>query len=122
MPSQLHIDEEIVSAGSRWIMTEEERTHIASILNLDDITAAGMTAHNMSRSRMTCKSCGKRSGLDDLVSSADKMGIHSHEFMVDVIFNGPHGSNPMHAVDCSSCGDTFEGVVGWTDTPIVWRA
>ncbi|KAF3164687.1 hypothetical protein TWF225_009664 [Orbilia oligospora] len=122
MSSHMTVDEVPVVAeghepGSRWIMTDSERNSVAKILNLDEVDAAKMTAHNMTRERMTCTSCGKRSGVDDLVHSAHAIGIHSKEFMVDVLFNGPHGQNPAHAFDCSKCGTTFEGVAAWLAWP-----
>ncbi|KAK6356761.1 hypothetical protein TWF718_001103 [Orbilia javanica] len=122
MHSQSTIDEVPLGDGSssRWIMTDQERNSIARMLNVDDATAAKMKGHPMTRSRMTCKTCGKRSGVDDLVYSAQAIGVHSNEFMIDVLFNGPHGQNPSHAFDCSTCGTTFEGVVGWPDSGFEW--
>ncbi|KAK6509781.1 hypothetical protein TWF481_004510 [Arthrobotrys musiformis] len=119
MSSQEFVDEVLIEGGpgSCWIMTTEERSSIAKMLDLDDDNAAKMKAHNMSRDRMTCQTCGKRSGVDDIVHSAQALGVHSTEFMVDVLMNGPKGQNPSHAFDCSQCGTTFEGVADWRAYP-----
>ncbi|KAK6333782.1 hypothetical protein TWF730_003965 [Orbilia blumenaviensis] len=115
------VDQEVVDdvpePGFRWIMTNEERNSVAKQLNLDDTLAAKMKGHYMNGERMTCQSCGKRSGVDDMVSSAHAMGVHAKDFMVDVLFNGVHGPNPNHAFDCSKCGTTFEGVRAWLAYP-----
>ncbi|KAK6517066.1 hypothetical protein TWF506_006944 [Arthrobotrys conoides] len=125
MSSQMTVDEVPIidghGPGARWIMTDAERDSIVKMLDIDEVDAAQMTSHNMTRGRMTCKSCGKRSGIDDMVHSAQALGIHSKEFMVDVLIYGPHGQNPSHAFDCSKCGTTFEGVADWRAYP-PWRS
>ena len=70
--------------------------------------------------RHTCANCGKRSGLDDLVSTAVAFGVHSKAFMIDVLVNGPKGASPSHEVDCSNCFQRFDGCSEWYDNEDIW--
>ncbi|EPS42479.1 hypothetical protein H072_3582 [Dactylellina haptotyla CBS 200.50] len=111
-PRELH-DEQSTEYGVRWILTETERESIASILDIDKSVLEGMEGNVMNRSRATCSGCGKRSGLDDMVHNANQLGVHDKQFMVDVLVNGPKALSPAHAMDCSECGGTFDGLFHW---------
>lgn len=73
----------------------------------------------MNRERETCKDCGKQSGLDDLVHNAMGLQIHSADFMLDVLRNGPKNGSPAHELMCSGCGQMFKGAFYWA-YPIKW--
>ncbi|GIJ87966.1 hypothetical protein Asppvi_006882 [Aspergillus pseudoviridinutans] len=94
-----------------WELTETERAHIASMLE----TTVPITrrANIMNCEREQCHNCGKHSGLDDLVHNALYGGIHSKEFMFDVLQNGPKGPSPKHSLVCSGCGNLHNGAFFW---------
>lgn len=70
----------------------------------------------MSRDRQTCQTCGKHSGLDDLVHSAMTTGVHSTNFMLDILQNGPRpgAESAPHCIICSNCGDQFGDDPNWS--------
>lgn len=72
-----------------------------------------LTGNIMNRDRELCKSCGKPSGLDDLVQNALQHQIHSPQFIIDVLENGPKRASPEHNLQCSKCGETFAEPFGW---------
>lgn len=74
----------------------------------------------MRQERACCKSCGKYSGLDDLVHNALSIGVHCKDFMLDVLINGPQAESPAHALSCSSCGETFDGWFEWAGSTDLW--
>lgn len=65
--------------------------------------------------RMECAKCGKHSGLDDLIHNALAQGMHSKEFMVDILKHGTKGSgtSSAHAINCSTCGEQFAEAIDW---------
>ncbi|KAB8253575.1 RBP protein [Aspergillus pseudonomiae] len=105
----LHLD---TATGYRWILSEAERAHIASLLKTetDAITIRG---NIMTQERRVCAHCGKHSGLDDLVHNALALGIHSDGFMLDVLQHGPKNTSPPHNLLCSNCGEQHEGTFLW---------
>ncbi|KAE8339053.1 hypothetical protein BDV24DRAFT_165812 [Aspergillus arachidicola] len=108
----LHLDTEL---GYRWILSDAERTHIASLLKTgtDAITLRG---NIMAQERRVCAHCGKYSGLDDLVHNALALGIHSDDFMLDVLQHGPKNPSPPHNLFCSNCGEQHDGTFYWIPT------
>ncbi|KAI9778294.1 MAG: hypothetical protein M1835_004971 [Candelina submexicana] len=110
--NDLPLTERVGTDGYRWLMTDKERNHIASLLKTDT-SAISLRGNIMGQERKVCKSCGKHSGLDDLVHNALSLGIHSKAFMLDVLQNGPKQNSPEHELQCSTCGEMFEGMVGW---------
>ncbi|KAG8852022.1 hypothetical protein FRB96_008940 [Tulasnella sp. 330] len=121
---QLSPDTKIVKVDDhiayRWILTPVERAHIASLLNVDAsiITNEGNT---MAQDRVCCKSCGKYSGLDDLIHNALSTGVHCKEFMLDVLTNGTQAKSPAHSLSCSNCGKNYEGSFWWEDDMGTWH-
>ncbi|KAG8978757.1 hypothetical protein FRB94_003039 [Tulasnella sp. JGI-2019a] len=105
------------SVGYRWILTDVERTHIASLLNIEEseITKEG---NIMGQDRAQC-TCGKYSGLDDLVHNALNLGVHCKNFMLNVLTNGPQGPSPAHDLSCSNCGEMYAGKFFWVPS-IPW--
>ncbi|KAF8465519.1 hypothetical protein BDZ91DRAFT_658975 [Kalaharituber pfeilii] len=99
-------------AYHKWLLTDEELAHIAEMLNVDS-SAITNEGNIMNRERAACKSCGKFSGLDDLVHNALARGIHTPEFMVHVLQNGPRNQSPGHEIQCSRCGEMFDGTFFW---------
>ncbi|KAF8461493.1 hypothetical protein BDZ91DRAFT_699495 [Kalaharituber pfeilii] len=99
-------------AGHKWLLTGEELAHIAEMLNVDSSTII-IQGNIMNRERDACKSCGKFSGLDDLVHNALARGIHTPKFIVDVLQNGPKNNSPGHEIQCSKCGEMFDGSFSW---------
>ena len=118
----------------RWILTDDEKEHIGDLLGINGMISALLStspspfcgiAHKpivsdiaihgtvMNRKRVVCKTCGKFSGLDDLVHNAKHMNIHGVRFMCDVLKNGPKGVSPLHTIWCSQCGEEHDGVFGW---------
>ncbi|KAG9029086.1 hypothetical protein FRB95_005735 [Tulasnella sp. JGI-2019a] len=122
MSQVLSPDTRLVDAGDsvayRWILTDVERTHIASLLDIDasEITNEGNTMH---QDRAQC-TCGKYSGLDDLIHNALNLGVHCRSFMLDVLINGPQGSSPAHDLSCSHCGQMYAGKFWWYEIPDWW--
>ncbi len=78
----------------------------------------------MTRPRETCAHCGKRSGLDDIVSNAIDQGVHSKNWMIDGLVNGPpdNGKSVPHKVNCSGCATRFTGTFAWhnNDGAVGW--
>ncbi|RAQ44590.1 hypothetical protein AFGD_008066 [Aspergillus flavus] len=89
--------------GYRWIMTSQERAHIAGLLDTDESTIP-RGGNVIMRERAVCTSCGKHSGLDDLVHSALDRGIHGRTYMLDIPQNGAKENSPKHYITCSGCG------------------
>ncbi|KAK6508989.1 hypothetical protein TWF481_003755 [Arthrobotrys musiformis] len=109
-----HPTEEIMADGGvRWILSDEEREHLGQLLSVEASTFANLKGNVMNRSRITCKKCGKKSGLDDMVHGAIALGIHSNGYMIDTLLHGPDQPSPAHAIDCSKCEETFEGALAW---------
>ncbi|KAK0749002.1 hypothetical protein B0T18DRAFT_487030 [Schizothecium vesticola] len=107
-------DQEVLqNGGVRWILTGDERQHIATLLGVEESTIAHIRGNIMNVCRMTCTKCQKRSGLDDMIHNAIGQGIHNKEFMVDVLVNGPKRSSPEHPLDCSRCSERFEKSCTW---------
>ncbi|KAF7590131.1 hypothetical protein BBP40_003244 [Aspergillus hancockii] len=106
----LHLDDE--TTGYRWVLSDAERAHITSMLktNTETITLHG---NIMAQERRVCASCGKYSGLDDLVHNALALGIHSDSFMLDVLRIGPRNPSPPHDLLCSNCGELHDGAFWW---------
>ncbi len=67
----------------------------------------------MDRVRESCKCCGKPSGLDDLVQNALSLKIHSANFMLGILRNGPENESPGHELRCSGCEEMFDGMFRW---------
>ncbi|KAL4745797.1 hypothetical protein BDW72DRAFT_207882 [Aspergillus terricola var. indicus] len=104
---------ELTSDGAyRWIITPEERAHIARLLDCDASTISRQ-ATLMAQDRQVCEGCGKYSGLDDLIQNALSLGVHSAEFMLDVLTNGPRNNSPGHELLCSSCGVKHSETFYW---------
>ncbi|KAB8230529.1 RBP protein [Aspergillus alliaceus] len=105
----LHVDDTI---GYRWVLSDTERTHIASMLKTD-ATSITLRGNIMGQARRVCTNCGKHSGLDDLVHNALALGVHSDAFMLDILQNGPNNPSPAHALLCSNCGEQHERGFYW---------
>ncbi|QMW25646.1 hypothetical protein F9C07_1335 [Aspergillus flavus] len=84
-------------------MTSQERAHIAGLLDTDESTIP-RGGNVIMRERAVCTSCGKHSGLDDLVHSALDRGIHGRTYMLDILQNGAKENSPKHYITCSGCG------------------
>ncbi|KAF3938920.1 hypothetical protein ABW19_dt0200723 [Dactylella cylindrospora] len=111
--SEVRPIEEVVGPDAiKWITTNEERESIAQALDIDASLFAHRDGNVMAQHREQC-SCGKYSGLDDLVHDALKLGVHSKQFMADVLVNGPSGPSPAHGLNCSKCGNMFTSVFHW---------
>ncbi|KAK6343647.1 hypothetical protein TWF730_011238 [Orbilia blumenaviensis] len=67
----------------------------------------------MTGARMTCPGCGKLSGVDDFVHNAFTLGVHDTKFILRILFDGPDSATPDHGLQCSGCGDYFEGMIRW---------
>ncbi|KAI9793007.1 MAG: hypothetical protein M1835_007500 [Candelina submexicana] len=103
---------EPVGENYRWLLTSTERNHIGQLLDVAPSTIP-TRGNVMTRERDTCKHCGKHSGLDDLVHNALDLQIHSPEFMLDILRNGPTNDSPGHELKCSGCGEMFDGLFRW---------
>ncbi|EPS45516.1 hypothetical protein H072_542 [Dactylellina haptotyla CBS 200.50] len=114
MASPTFNDELQTAGGYHWLLTNEERQHIAEILEIDESNLAHVSHTPINRSRMTCTQCGKRSGLDDVVQSAHELGVHTSAFMINVLVNGLKANGPVHGMDCSRCGERFDGVFSYS--------
>ncbi|KAG8879006.1 hypothetical protein FRB98_005868 [Tulasnella sp. 332] len=113
---------ELVTDGDNvayiWVLTPLERAHIASLLGVDaSIIRKGPF---MAQERTSCQSCGKYSGLDDLVHSALSAGIHCKDFILDVLVNGTEAEGPARTMICSTCKESFKGEFHWM--PARWMA
>ncbi|KAF8451469.1 hypothetical protein BDZ91DRAFT_686919 [Kalaharituber pfeilii] len=100
-------------AYHKWLLTGEELAHIAELLNVDSSALNINEGNIMNRERAACNSCGKFSGLDDLVHNALARGIHTPNFIIDVLQNGPQNQSPGHEIQCSKCGEMFYGSFRW---------
>ncbi|KAL3468747.1 RBP protein [Aspergillus californicus] len=106
----------------QWIMTDTEKAHIATMLDVSDAEVPLIkTRANMFQERMVCRGCNKHSGIDDLIHNALYMDIHSKTFMLETV-KGTRKSdgNIDHEIICSCCGTLHEGKVGWPDAPQIW--
>ncbi|KAF8462134.1 hypothetical protein BDZ91DRAFT_662563 [Kalaharituber pfeilii] len=99
-------------AYHKWLLTGEELSHIAEMLNVDSSVII-KEGNIMNRERTACKSCGKFSGLDDLVHNALALGIHTPKFILHVLQNEPQNQSPGHEIQCSKCGEIFDGSFWW---------
>ncbi|KAF3316699.1 hypothetical protein TWF173_001363 [Orbilia oligospora] len=108
------------SGGVRWLLTDEERTSIATLLDVEESTISHISGNIMNRARATCTSCGKYSGLDDMVHNAVEAGIHSNAFVLNVLVNGPHSKSPDHGLKCLRCDSEYEGLFGWYGDTHIW--
>ncbi|KAL5342013.1 RBP protein [Aspergillus crustosus] len=113
------ISEPCADGGYLWILTPEEREHIASLLNCD-IDKVSINANHMVQDRQACTNCGKISGLDDLVQNALSRGVHPTSFILDVLENGPRDDSPEHDLACSTCGVIFKAAIRWYPGRFGW--
>ncbi|ATY62262.1 RNA binding [Cordyceps militaris] len=99
-----------------WLLTETERAHIASMLNMET-SELKFRGANFLQDRSQCSGCGKHSGMDDFVHNALFAGIHSVDFMKDFLLDKTQQANPYteHGVTCSRCSTKH-------DEPFSWRA
>jgi hypothetical protein len=74
----------------------------------------------MGHDRSICETCGKPSGLDDLVQNALAQGIHSTTFILDVLVHGPKNGSPRHDVYCSGCGTKHKEQHYWEGSGNNW--
>ncbi|KAK6526065.1 hypothetical protein TWF281_011104 [Arthrobotrys megalospora] len=106
--------QELLPGGSvRWVLSKEERQSIAESLDIEEHTFSKLKGNIMTRTREACQECGKLSGLDDFIQNAMEMGVHSRDFIIDVLHHGPQAASPAHGLQCSKCGEHFEGVWAW---------
>jgi hypothetical protein len=47
-------------------------------------------------------------------------GVHTQEFMLNVLKTGPTGPSPAHSIICSRCGTKHEGDYMWIPPAEVW--
>lgn len=106
------LSEPLSNGAYIWHLTPQEREHISSMLDLEGWNVNRST-NRMNRNRAICTSCGKHSGLDDLVQNALKLQIHSKDFIKNVLRNGPERESPNHLLQCSRCGEMSKGEFGW---------
>ncbi|KAK6513841.1 hypothetical protein TWF506_008273 [Arthrobotrys conoides] len=100
--------------GFRWVLTSEERSNIAKILEIEEDTISHVKGNVMCRERMQCGGCGKLSGLDDLVHNAVTAGVHNRDFILEVMAGGPQTRAYAHKMQCSNCSQGYEGVfINW---------
>ncbi|KAF3215334.1 hypothetical protein TWF191_009313 [Orbilia oligospora] len=112
--------ESLSSCGVRWLLTDEERTSIATLLAVEEPTISHISGNIMNRARTTCTGCGKHSRLDDMVHNAVEAGIHSSAFVLNVLVNGPHAKSPAHGLRCSRCDSEYEGLWSWHEDTHIW--
>ncbi|KAF4241737.1 hypothetical protein CNMCM8980_002261 [Aspergillus fumigatiaffinis] len=105
--------------GYCWIMTATERAHIAQMLMVD-ISELSIRGNIMLQDRGVCSCCGKHTGLDDMVHNAMFAGVHTQEFMLNILKTGPTGPSPAHSIICSRCGTKHEGDYMWIPPAEVW--
>ncbi|GKZ27364.1 hypothetical protein AbraIFM66951_004822 [Aspergillus brasiliensis] len=118
-----------------WMLSDTERSHIAQMLNVDSKETLAKTKINnivtysfgtaseitlsgtyMKQDREICRTCGKYMGLDDLVHNAKYGSVHSPDFMLDILRNGPKsGETFPHIVFCSRCTTQFQALAWWDD-------
>ncbi|KAK6516274.1 hypothetical protein TWF506_006183 [Arthrobotrys conoides] len=96
--STYQTEEIMTEGGVRWILSHEEREHLGKLLDVDASTFDGLKGNIMNRPRMTCKKCGKLSGLDDIVHGAVELGVHTKGYMIDILVHGPSWASPAHAL------------------------
>ncbi|KAL4898861.1 hypothetical protein BDW74DRAFT_184285 [Aspergillus multicolor] len=63
----------------------------------------------------------ERSHIADMLEVQVYMGIHSKEFMLDVLANGPRGPSPKHTVYCSGCTRQFDNEAWWLEEKADWK-
>ncbi|KAJ4151586.1 hypothetical protein LMH87_012276 [Akanthomyces muscarius] len=103
---------ELGDQGYCWVLTDTERAHIATMLETD-VSEINLRGNVMDKERFACESCGKHSGLDDLVHNALYGGVHSIPFMLGVLVDGPHGESPAHELVCSRCTTKHKHSARW---------
>ncbi|KAI9702405.1 MAG: hypothetical protein M1836_000884 [Candelina mexicana] len=103
---------ERVGENYRWLLTSTERNHIGQLFNAAPSTIP-TRGNVLTREREMCKHCGKHSGLDDFVHNALSLQIHSADFMLEILRNGPDKESPGHELRCSGCGEMFDGLFQW---------
>ncbi|ATY61386.1 RNA binding [Cordyceps militaris] len=101
-----------------WKLSETERAHIASMLNMD-ATDLKLKGNNFLQDRSQCSGCGKHSGMDDFVHNALFAGIHSVEFMKDFLLGKTEQATPYteHEVTCSRCSTKHDETKSWLAYP-----
>ncbi|KAF1739068.1 hypothetical protein CRV24_001000 [Beauveria bassiana] len=104
-----------------WLLTETERAHIASMLNVET-SELKFRGNNFLQDRSECGKCGKYSGMDDFVHNALYAGIHSVEFMKDFLLGKTEQATPYteHEVVCSRCDTKHDESKSWRALP-PWR-
>ncbi|KAM3537904.1 hypothetical protein ARSEF1564_009173 [Beauveria bassiana] len=102
----------------KWQLTETERAHIASMLNIET-SDLKLKSANFLEDRSQCEGCGKHSGMDDFVHNALYAGIHSVEFMRDFLLGKTKQTAPYteHEVICSRCSTKHKEVKRWLAFP-----
>ncbi|KAF3277444.1 hypothetical protein TWF970_005055 [Orbilia oligospora] len=102
------------TTGFRWVLTSEERSNIAKILEIEEDTISHVKGNVICRERMQCGGCGKLSGLDDLVHNAVTARVHSRDFILEVMAGGPQTRLYAHKMQCSNYSHGYEGVfINW---------
>ncbi|PYH44063.1 RBP protein [Aspergillus saccharolyticus JOP 1030-1] len=99
--------------GYHWVLSDAERNHIATMLAVEDTHRLTLRGTRMMQDRAICAGCGKHSGLDDLVHNALYGGVHTTQFMLDVLVHGPKANSPGHQIICSGCGRVHDGLFYW---------
>ncbi|KAG9007228.1 hypothetical protein FRB93_008051 [Tulasnella sp. JGI-2019a] len=89
-----------------WSIDEAQSLRLSNLLNCD-FSTLGVSGTYVVGPQIKCHGCGKLSGLDDFVSGAFKLGIHSAKFMIDALMNGTENKTPAHKLSCCICGTTF---------------
>ncbi|KAL3493499.1 hypothetical protein BJX62DRAFT_235327 [Aspergillus germanicus] len=132
-----------------WIMTEAEKRHISSMLEVleSDIESSPApapapaparihlhlhllqyltqytvplikTSANTFQDRSVCDTCGKHSGVDDLVHNALYMGIHSRNFMWETVTGARASEGGVeHKIISSRCGTFLKEGKNWGAVP-----
>jgi len=100
---------------SFWpIDTPEEEKNLSELLS-SDFESLGIQGVIMSAPKLTCGSCGKTSGFDDIISTALRMEIHTKGFLSNIIKNRLELPTTDHeTVFCYTCGEK------WADPPPSW--
>ncbi|KAL6303073.1 hypothetical protein BKA93DRAFT_750836 [Sparassis latifolia] len=98
-----------------WYIDDAESRHLSDLLGTDfgRLRIKGVL---LSKPKMQCENCGKHTGLDDIVHNALQDGVHSKEFLIEVLEDrAPHPSSG-HVIRCSSagCGRAYdESLTSW---------
>ncbi|KAJ0421345.1 RBP protein [Aspergillus carlsbadensis] len=117
-PSEVSIYEGVGKVYA-WVMTESEKRHIASMLEVPESDVHLIhTRANTLQDRTICRTCGKHAGIDDIVHNALYTGIHSRDFMWETVTGVRESEGGVeHRVTCSRCGTAHEGVAQWRAYP-----